>query len=105
MSSIEGCVRSALLAMERVKLTDESSRDHGHPELHLHYAKMGRETEDRASPILVGKFPKVPFSARAVEISGQVSAGSTEAFRMGRQRMSAGSKKATAKRWFRLANW
>ena len=36
----------------------EASRDHGHPELHLDYAFMGRETEDRASPILVGKFSK-----------------------------------------------
>ena len=36
----------------------EASRDHGHPELHLDYALMGRETEDRASPILVGKFSK-----------------------------------------------
>ena len=31
---------------------------HGHPELHLDYAVMGRENEDRASPILVGKFWK-----------------------------------------------
>ena len=36
----------------------EASRDHGHPELHLDHAFMGRETEDRASPILVGKFSK-----------------------------------------------
>ena len=36
----------------------EASRDHGHPELHLDDAFMGRETEDRASPILVGKFSK-----------------------------------------------
>ena len=36
----------------------EASRDHGNPELHLDYAFMGRETEDRASPILVGKFSK-----------------------------------------------
>ena len=36
----------------------EASRDHGHPELHLDYAFMVRETEDRASPILVGKFSK-----------------------------------------------
>ena len=36
----------------------EASRDHGHPELHLDYAYMGREAEDRASPILVRKFSK-----------------------------------------------
>ena len=36
----------------------EASRDHGHPERHLDYAYMGREAEDRASPILVGKFSK-----------------------------------------------
>ena len=36
----------------------EASRDHGHPELHLDRAFMGRETEDRAAPILVGKFSK-----------------------------------------------
>ena len=36
----------------------EASRDHEHPELHLDYALMGRETEDRASPTLVGKFSK-----------------------------------------------
>ena len=47
-------VRSAWLAKERVK----ASRDHGHRELHLDYAYMGREAEDRASPTLVGKFSK-----------------------------------------------
>ena len=36
----------------------EASRDHGYPELHPDYATMGREAEDRASPILVGEFPK-----------------------------------------------
>ena len=36
----------------------EASRDQGHPELHLGYADMGREMEDRASPILVGRFSK-----------------------------------------------
>ena len=36
----------------------EASRDHGHLELHLDHGFMGRETEDRASPILVGKFSK-----------------------------------------------
>ena len=35
-----------------------ASRDHVHPELHLDHAFMGRETEDRESPILVGKFSK-----------------------------------------------
>ena len=34
----------------------EASRDHGHPKLHMDYAYVGREAEDRASPILVGKF-------------------------------------------------
>ena len=33
-----------------------ASRGHGHPELHLDYAYMGREAEDSTSPILVGKF-------------------------------------------------
>ena len=36
----------------------EASRDHGHRELYLYYAFIVRETEDRASPILVGKFSK-----------------------------------------------
>ena len=36
----------------------EASRDHVHPELHLDYACMGREAEDRASPMLVGRFSK-----------------------------------------------
>ena len=36
----------------------EASRDRWHPELHLDYACAGREAEDRASPILVGKFSK-----------------------------------------------
>ena len=36
----------------------EASRDRGHPELHLDCCYMGREAEDRASPILVGKFSK-----------------------------------------------
>ena len=36
----------------------EASRDHGHPELHLAYAYVRREAEDRASPTLVGKFSK-----------------------------------------------
>ena len=39
----------------------EASRDHGHPELRLNnalYGSMVREVEDRASPILVGKFSK-----------------------------------------------
>ena len=33
----------------------EAPRDHAHPELHLDYAYVGEEAEDRASPILVGK--------------------------------------------------
>ena len=36
----------------------EASRGHGHPELHLDYAYMGREAEVRASPFLVGKVSK-----------------------------------------------
>ena len=36
----------------------EASRDRGHPELHLDCCYMGREAEDRASPILVGQFSK-----------------------------------------------
>ena len=40
----------------------ETSRDQEHPEFHLDYAFMGRETEDRASPILVGKFSKDRWS-------------------------------------------
>ena len=53
-------VHSALLAKERVKLIDGLKRHEtmGHPELHVDYAFMGRETEDRASQILVGKFSK-----------------------------------------------
>ena len=34
----------------------EASRDHGHLELHLDYACVNGAAEDRASPILVGKF-------------------------------------------------
>ena len=34
------------------------SRDHGLPELHLDYASIVREVENRASPILVGRFSK-----------------------------------------------
>ena len=56
MPNIEDGFHSALLAKERVKLID--GLNHGHPELHLDYAFMGRETEDRASPIVVGKFSK-----------------------------------------------
>ena len=36
----------------------EVDRDQGIPGLHIDYAYMGRELEDRASPILVGKFTK-----------------------------------------------
>ena len=36
----------------------EASRDRGHLELHLDCANVGREAEDRASPILVGKLSK-----------------------------------------------
>ena len=36
----------------------DASHDHVHPELHLDDAYVGREAEDRASPILVGKFSK-----------------------------------------------
>ena len=36
----------------------EASRDHEHPELHEDSSYMGREAEDRASPILAGKFSK-----------------------------------------------
>ena len=36
----------------------EASRDTGHPELHQDYAYVSREAEDRASPIMVGKFSK-----------------------------------------------
>ena len=36
----------------------DASRDHGHPELHLDFACMGRGREDSASPILVGRFSK-----------------------------------------------
>ena len=36
----------------------EATRGHGHPEFHLDYAYMGSEAEDKASPILVGKFSK-----------------------------------------------
>ena len=185
----------------------EASRDHVHPELHLDYACMGREAEDRASPMLVGRFSKdrwlithtcavqrysasldhwktcerrdhewraqtlmvrsdqevsivdvknslmkelrgveglivmpeesaliersvwemqsttraivayaewvheIVFEpgsailAWAVEFSGQVSASFKEAFRIGRQRMNAGCRRATAKRLFRSVNW
>ena len=60
MPSVEDGVHSALLAKERVKLID-GLKHHvtmGIPELHLEYAFMDRETEDRASPVLVGKFSK-----------------------------------------------
>ena len=36
----------------------EASRGHGQPELHLDFAYVGRELQDRASPILLGKFSK-----------------------------------------------
>ena len=36
----------------------EAARDHRHVELHLDYAFICRETEDRSSPILVGTFPE-----------------------------------------------
>ena len=55
--SIEYGVHSALLATERVKLLD--GWRHGHPELHLDYAFMGRETEDRASHVLVGRVSSI----------------------------------------------
>ena len=40
----------------------ETSCHHGHPELHLVSANIGREAEDRASPMLVGKFSKDRWS-------------------------------------------
>ena len=58
MPSIEGGVRSVSLAKSEAHRRMEASRDHGHPELHPDYAFLGRETEDRASPILVGRFSK-----------------------------------------------
>ena len=57
---IENGVHSALLAKGKSEAHRrmEASRDQVHPEFHLDYAFMGRETEDRASPIPVGKFSK-----------------------------------------------
>ena len=46
------------VAGKRKNEATEASRDHGHPELHLGCANMGREMDDRASPILVGRFSK-----------------------------------------------
>ena len=36
----------------------EADRDHGMPALHFDYAYLGREGDDRATPILVGRFTK-----------------------------------------------
>ena len=36
----------------------EVSCDRGHPEVHLDYAYVGREAEDKSSPILVSMFSK-----------------------------------------------
>ena len=60
MPSIEDGVHSVFAGKGKSEAHQQivTSRDHGHQELHLHYAFMGRETEDRASPILVSKFSK-----------------------------------------------
>ena len=42
----------------------------GHRELHLDYAFMGREAEDRAAPILVGKFSKDRWLITPVPCNG-----------------------------------
>ena len=36
----------------------EAPRDHVHPELHVDHANMGREAEDRASPLRLGRLSK-----------------------------------------------
>ena len=57
----------------------EASRDHGHPELHLDYAYIGREAEEIASPILAAKFLRVvgwsliPYRARVHNIAGSLA--------------------------------
>ena len=60
MPSIEDGVRSALAGKGKsdAHRRIEASRDHGHPDFHLDYANEGREAQDRASPILVGRFSK-----------------------------------------------
>ena len=51
MMSILRCWQGKSEAHRRI----EAPRDHGYAELHLDFACIGRETEDRASPILVGR--------------------------------------------------
>ena len=60
MLNIEVGVCFAWLAKERARLINgwKRRREHGHPELHLDYAYIGREAEDRASSILAGKISK-----------------------------------------------
>ena len=61
MPNIEDGVHSALSAKERSEAHRriEAPETMGHPELHLNYAFMCRETEDRASPILWASSDKI----------------------------------------------
>ena len=63
MLSIEDGVHSALLEKESVRLVDglKHHETMGIWNFIWIYAFMGRETEDRASSILVGKFSKDPW--------------------------------------------
>ena len=57
-----------------------SSRDHGHPELHLEYAHVGREADDRTWPILMAISRRIdgrsPTLCRATVLSNDASSSS-----------------------------